>query len=283
MRAQRWWFAGAFAGTVSLFVIAAWAISQKVGTTSGLRRVDAWPDAARWYLLYRERVAPIVPPAGREPSRETLAFGISAQSDDSDGDGMPDGWEVAAGLNPLANDAAGSPDDDDLANMQEYTAAGVHAGHFPNGDDPHPGRGRALPHAVDGNGAGEETGRRWDELRARSALGVLTMKQTNRWAAPSAVGASLADAHGGGWSPKASQAKPLSRRAATMRSWSLNASAPTRPFLRATAPPPAPPAPRPLPLVPVSWRPLTPRARSASVPRSPRRPSAENGRRRRRR
>ncbi|MEI7850862.1 MAG: right-handed parallel beta-helix repeat-containing protein, partial [Kiritimatiellales bacterium] len=40
---------------------------------------------------------------------------------DSDGDGLPDTWENAHGLNPLVNDAALDPDLDGLTNLQEYT------------------------------------------------------------------------------------------------------------------------------------------------------------------
>ncbi len=39
---------------------------------------------------------------------------------DSEGDGMPDGWEMAFGLDPLVNDSAGDPDQDGLTNRQEY-------------------------------------------------------------------------------------------------------------------------------------------------------------------
>lgn len=46
---------------------------------------------------------------------------------DSDGDGMPDFWEVAHGLNPQANDAVFDADHDGLNNLQEYLA----------GTDPH--------------------------------------------------------------------------------------------------------------------------------------------------
>ena len=41
---------------------------------------------------------------------------------DSDGDGMPDAWETAHGLNPLVADANGNPDGDALTNLQEYNA-----------------------------------------------------------------------------------------------------------------------------------------------------------------
>ena len=41
---------------------------------------------------------------------------------DSDGDGMPDVWELANGLNPFLNDAALDKDGDGVSNLQEYLA-----------------------------------------------------------------------------------------------------------------------------------------------------------------
>ena len=41
--------------------------------------------------------------------------------DDTDGDGMPDGWEITYGLDPFdPDDAALDPDDDGLTNLDEY-------------------------------------------------------------------------------------------------------------------------------------------------------------------
>ena len=39
---------------------------------------------------------------------------------DSDGDGMHDSWENLFGLNPMIDDAAEDPDDDELTNLEEY-------------------------------------------------------------------------------------------------------------------------------------------------------------------
>lgn len=39
---------------------------------------------------------------------------------DTDGDGMPDAWEMANGLDRFVNDASADPDADGLANLQEY-------------------------------------------------------------------------------------------------------------------------------------------------------------------
>ena len=46
--------------------------------------------------------------------------GTDPKDPDSDGDGLPDGWEVAHGLDPLnLSDATLDPDDDGLSNLQE--------------------------------------------------------------------------------------------------------------------------------------------------------------------
>jgi len=48
-------------------------------------------------------------------------IGNNADTDD-DGDGMPDGWEVQYGLNPLLDDSLADKDGDRYTNLQEYRA-----------------------------------------------------------------------------------------------------------------------------------------------------------------
>ncbi len=43
---------------------------------------------------------------------------------DSDGDGMPDSWEQANGLDPYSNDAGADPDNDGISNLDEYLTGG---------------------------------------------------------------------------------------------------------------------------------------------------------------
>ena len=49
-------------------------------------------------------------------------FGENTDPNDSDtdDDGMPDGWEIDNGLDPLVNDASADPDGDGLSNFEEY-------------------------------------------------------------------------------------------------------------------------------------------------------------------
>jgi hypothetical protein len=61
---------------------------------------------------------------GWKDGDEALVRRTNPYNFDSDGDGMPDGWEISKGLNPLVNDAFNDPDGDGLQNyrdMQPFT------------------------------------------------------------------------------------------------------------------------------------------------------------------
>ena len=47
-------------------------------------------------------------------------YGTNPFSPDTDGDEMPDGWEVSEGLNPLLDDAFNNPDNDLFSNKDEF-------------------------------------------------------------------------------------------------------------------------------------------------------------------
>ncbi|MCF7864127.1 MAG: hypothetical protein K9L89_05000 [Kiritimatiellales bacterium] len=55
------------------------------------------------------------------PNAVEYALGTNLSNTDSDGDLMPDGWEVSNGLNPLSSgDATTDSDGDQLSNLEEY-------------------------------------------------------------------------------------------------------------------------------------------------------------------
>jgi len=61
---------------------------------------------------------------------EVNVHGTDPGDADTDDDGMPDGWEIANGLDPLNDDSGGDPDSDGLTNLQEHQL-----GTDPNDDD----------------------------------------------------------------------------------------------------------------------------------------------------
>lgn len=81
-----------------------------VGATSTGQPLDFDSDGLGDY--YEDRNGNATYDVGQDPS--------NWQAPDTDGDGMPDGWEFAYGLNPLLNDANGDPDEDLLSNLWEY-------------------------------------------------------------------------------------------------------------------------------------------------------------------
>jgi len=49
-----------------------------------------------------------------------MILGTDPGKEDTDGDGMPDGWEFLNGLKPLAKDGEGDVDKDGLSNLEEF-------------------------------------------------------------------------------------------------------------------------------------------------------------------
>ena len=53
---------------------------------------------------------------------EEFILGTSETLDDTDDDGMPDGWEYSYQLDPFFDDSGEDPDDDGASNLAEYLA-----------------------------------------------------------------------------------------------------------------------------------------------------------------
>jgi len=67
--------------------------------------------------------------------QEIFIYQTEWESKDTESDGMPDGWEVTYGLDPLVNDANEDADNDRFSNFVEYQK-----GTIPNDAQSHPSR-----------------------------------------------------------------------------------------------------------------------------------------------
>ncbi len=79
-----------------------------------------------------------------DPSDQIVVY-LNGTADDTDGDGMPDSWEAANGLNPFdPGDADGDLDDDGATNLEEFNAqtdptdADSDDDGIPDGEDSYP-------------------------------------------------------------------------------------------------------------------------------------------------
>lgn len=86
-------------------------------------KLELQAEDRKRYVLQVEAEAPdgSVGPLS-DPSDEIVVY-LAGSPEDIDGDGMPDAWEAANGLNPYdPEDGSADPDGDGLANAQEYAA-----------------------------------------------------------------------------------------------------------------------------------------------------------------
>lgn len=98
--------------------------SRKICTASTDSDGDGIPNCREWALgLDPQNAADAALDGDFDglPALQEFQLGTHVLIDDSDGDGMKDGWEVEHGLDPLTDDANADADSDGLTNLQEYT------------------------------------------------------------------------------------------------------------------------------------------------------------------
>lgn len=99
--------------------------------------------------------------------RETFVFHTDPQNADTDGDSMPDGWEVQYSLDP--NDPAGDGDGDEMSNLEEFQKGTDPTLSDTDGDgfiDPYDFQPLIIDYPVSGEGVFNvvSTNRRWIRL-----------------------------------------------------------------------------------------------------------------------
>jgi Leucine-rich repeat (LRR) protein len=89
---------------------------------------------------YRATVASAVEDLAGHPMQEDYSWNFFTTFLDSDGDGMPDGWELAYGLNPFVDDAEEDLDEDGLSNLEEFLRGTLPNNRDSDGDGYNDGR-----------------------------------------------------------------------------------------------------------------------------------------------